>query len=215
MGGSLSGDHAIQEVFMLRVRSLLLFVAIPLWLGACSADDATGPEPGDPTGLAFSQGAGPVDISGEWSLSRVLQVTAPDWVAELIFGIEAEGPVTVFRCESVGSMTLSQAGSEFTGTAAWDSNACETRGGQVFSAGFPPITIEGQISGRSLRFDWIEPGGLVCPQHGRIGDLANGVAVVLSGTGRCIVPGHPLSPVPLDPPPAGTSKTLVWEAVRP
>jgi hypothetical protein len=201
---------------MSRVGSLLvLLVFSPLWLGACSPDDATGPKPGDPAGLAFTQAAGPVDISGEWSLSRVLQVTAPDWVAVLIFGIEPDGPVTVFRCESVGSMTLSQAGSEFTGTAAWASNACETRGGQVFSAGFPPITIDGQISGRSLRFDWIEPGGLVCPQHGRIGDLANGVAVALSGTGRCIVPGHPLSPVPLDPPPGGTSKTLVWEAVRP
>jgi hypothetical protein len=200
---------------MSRLRSIPVFLAVaPLWLGGCSADDATGPVPGDPAGLAFTQATGPVDISGEWSLSRILQVTAPDWVAELIFGIEPEGPVTVFWCESVGSMTLSQAGSEFTGAAAWASNECETRGGQVFSAGFPPITIDGQISGRSLPFDWIEPGGLVCPQHGRIGDLANGVAGHLSGTGRCIVPGHPLSPVPLDPPPGGTSKTLMWEAVR-
>jgi hypothetical protein len=42
-----------------------------------------------------------------------------------------------------------------------------------------------------------------------------GVATILKGTGRTVVPGHPHSPVPLDPPPAGTSTMIAWEAIRP
>lgn len=198
------------------IRSLIVVAVVPACIAGCSSDEVVGPAAGDPAVLVFSQSAGaPADISGDWNLSRVHQVTAPDWVAEFIFGIEPEGPVTVFRCVSSGNMTLSQTDGAFTGTAAWASNECETKGGQVFSAGFPPITIDGRITGRSLRFEWTEAGMLVCPQHGVIADSDNGVAGRLRGTGRCIIPGHPLSPVPLEPPPAGTSKTLEWEAVRP
>jgi hypothetical protein len=201
---------------MSRVPPLILAVMVLAWLAGCSPDEMAGPVPDGPAGLVLPQAAGmPIDISGAWDLSRTHQVTAPDWVAELIFGIEPEGPVTLFRCVSSGSMNLTQAGGGFAGTAAWTSNLCETKGGQVFSAGFPPITIEGEIRGGSVRFDWTEAGMLICPHEGVIMEVEGATAVHLSGTGRCVLPGHPLSPVPLDPPPAGTSKTLGWDAVRP
>lgn len=43
------------------------------------------------------------------------------------------------------------------------------------------------------------------------------MAGALSGMGRCMLLGHPQSesPLSMDPPPGGTSKTLSWEAVRP
>lgn len=201
---------------MYRLRSFFVIALGPAWFAGCGTGDVVAPAAADPAVLSFDLPTdAPADISGVWSLSRVLQVTAPDWVAQLVFGIEPEGPVTLFRCASSGSLTLSQADGGFTGTAEWTANLCETNGGQVFSAGSPPIAIDGHISGRSLHFDWTEAGMLSCPHRAVSTQIVDGTAVHLSGTGRCIVPGHPLSPVPLDPPPAGTSKVLVWEAVRP
>lgn len=200
---------------MSRIGSLIIVALVPGGLIGCTADEVAGPAAADPARSILSEASGsPADISGAWDLSRELQVTAPDWVAESVFGIEPEGPVTVFRCISSGSMTLVQVGSEFSGTASWTSNDCESLGGQVFSAGFPPITIDGRISGRSVQLDWTEAGMLVCPHHATMQDIDDQVAGRLQGTGRCILPGHPRSPVPLDPPPAGTSNTFEWVAVR-
>ncbi|HSJ63577.1 MAG TPA: hypothetical protein VK922_06660 [Gemmatimonadaceae bacterium] len=49
-----------------------------------------------------------------------------------------------------------------------------------------------------------------------ITDESGGVATGFSGTGRCVLPGHPQSEsiVPADPPPGGTSKTLRFDAWR-
>jgi hypothetical protein len=200
---------------MSRTGLLVVIALVPGWLAGCTPDEVVGPIPADPALPALSQAAGsPADIGGVWQLSRELQVTAPDWVAESIFGIEPEGPVTIFRCISSGSMTVTQAGNEFSGTASWVSNDCETHGGQVFSAGFPPIAIQGRISGRSVHLEWTEAGMIVCPHRATVQDLDGQAAGRLQGTGRCILPGHPHSPVPLDPPPAGTSNTLEWVAVR-
>jgi hypothetical protein len=216
---------------MSRIHPLVVLTLLPVWLAGCADDrpleDA--PWPGGPTTLALNQspgaragGVSAADIGGQWTVQRVAQLTAPEWVAVAIFGIEPEGPVTHFRCETVAGMSLTQNGREFTGTASWDAaenpahhTTCETRGGQVFARPSPAITIHGHLNGRSLAFDWVEDGGfLTCPHRGVIVQAQDGTATQLRATGRCIVPGHPQSPVPLDPPPGGTSKVLQWEASR-
>lgn len=80
---------------------------------------------------------------------------------------------------------------------------------------FPPtLTIaEGKITGHSMHF-LFGAGEINCPYHAAI-SMAGGEAVGLSGSGRCIEPGHPLSGIPLPPPAqAGSSPTVSWEATR-
>ena len=88
-------------------------------------------------------------------------------------------------------------------------------GGQVFTGALPYVAIAaGQVIGRRVEFMWVEDGMLFCPHHGVVSDVDGGWANQLDGAGRCIVPGHPKSGAPLAPPPAGTSKTVSWTAVR-
>jgi hypothetical protein len=72
---------------------------------------------------------------------------------------------------------------------------------------------DGGLTGHAVKFRFVA-GDLSCPYDGVITDVDQGMATALRATGRCIIPGHPQSPVPLDPPPAGTSKTIVWTATR-
>lgn len=200
-------------------RVLLPLLVASALLASCSGDGPlssdTAPEPG-----SLEEAASIVDVSGEWEWNGVVQLTMPPFVAQLIFQIPPEGPVTHVRCENSGEMTLIQSGTEF-GTASGDpasqSATCETKGGLVFSP--PPMAVPpfldviGSIRGKSL--DFLFNAGFPCPFHGFISEVQGGVATGLKATGRCIVPGHPQSPVPMDPPPAGTSKFTSWEAVRP
>lgn len=151
------------------------------------------------------------DVDGSWSFSRVVQITAPEWVARDVFGVDPEGPVTHIRCETDGSMEIEQSGMTFRGIAAMD-NSCRTHGGQVFESEsvVPDIFIvDGLIRGRSLQWSFVEDQILVCPHHAALS--ARGT---IQGTGRCIVPGHPQSPVPAPAPPGGTSKTTSFTAWR-
>lgn len=149
------------------------------------------------------------DVDGSWSFTRVVQLTAPEWVARDVFGVEPEGPMTHIRCETDGSMEIVQSGTTFSGMAAMD-NSCRTHGGQVYERVVSDILIvDGLIRGRSLEWTFIEDGFLICPHHAVLA-----VAGTMQGTGRCIVPGHPQSPLPVPPPPAGTSKTTSFTAWR-
>lgn len=151
------------------------------------------------------------DVDGSWSFTRVLQLTAPEWVARDVFGVEPEGPVTHIRCETDGSMEIVQSGTTFSGVAAMD-NSCRTHGGQVFESDAVVadiLIVDGVIRGRSLAWTFIEDGFLICPHHAVLAP-----AGTMQGTGRCIVPGHPQGPVPAPPPPAGTSKTISFTAWR-
>jgi hypothetical protein len=168
-------------------------------------------------GPAFSQSSGaPVDVSGTWATAGELLLIVPEWVAELILGIDPEGPRTHIRCTFSGTLELVQNGDTFTGTEMQDPNQCVTRGGQVFQEPGGPVSyVDGRVRGRSVSFA-IDDFPVFCPQQLVISGVENGVANRMSGTGRCIVPGHPQSPhLDLPPPPAGVSKVLNSEYWRP
>lgn len=199
-----------------KLPRLMLAVA---FLPGCSEGGMTGvrygPSDAHPPQVTA---ASVVDVSGAWNWNDVSQLTMPVFVAELT-GIEAEGPITHAQCEANGTMTLFQTGSSFSGTAMTDFQQCVTRGGQDFSspdAGLPKAVSNGRITGASVHFSFSNFLITPCPHHAVISEVQDGVAVALSGTGRCVLPGHPQSesPVEADPPPGGTSKTLRWEAVR-
>jgi hypothetical protein len=197
----------------MRIARRFVGLAAVIAAAGCSAGDLIAPDAaGNALAFGVNQSAASVaDISGSWTLSRVLQLTVPPWAAELIFGIEPEGPVTHLRCETSGTMELTQSNGTFGGTAV-ATGTCETKGGQVFSRGGAEISIlDGEIRGQSVAFTWAEDGMLFCPYHGVISQDEAGQ---MSGTGRCIIPGHPKSGAPLPPPPGGTSNTLSWIAVR-
>jgi hypothetical protein len=201
---------------------LALALAAALFSGCSNATpegiEASPIAPGSFTaGLSSNAAPAVPDISGTWNWRRDVQLTAPTWAAELIFGIQPEGPITHMRCESFGTMELNQAGATFSGTAVRETITCETKGGQVFAPAHPAITIaDGTVSGQSIHYTLVEHSMVMipCPNRGVISQLHGTTATRMGGTGRCLVPGHPQSPVPLDPPPAGTSKTLSWEAWR-
>jgi hypothetical protein len=185
--------------------ALVLFVA-------CTADDVMSPEPA-PDAVRVQMTAATASVDGDWNFSRVVQITAPDWVAIQIFGVPPEGEITHIRCESTGTLVLDQDGFQVTGFGEFTAT-CTTGNGVVFPGGADIAIVDGRIRGRALRFTLVEDGMLACPYSGVIVEDEAGTATRLRGTGRCVVPGHPQSPVPLDPPPAGTSKTLIWEAWR-
>jgi hypothetical protein len=205
--------------------SLPLSVIAMLLVVACTKSPATDElrslVPTAPTAAtALQSGGSPPDLSGAWNWSRVEQLTMPSWLAEFVIGIDPEGPITRATCEGSGTMTLTQTGATFTGTATQTTHGCETAGGQQFQspgAAMPIAVADGRISGRAIRFSFSNPTVSPCPHQATISAIQGDTAVALTGTGRCFVPGHPKSesPILLDPPPGGTSKTLTWQAVRP
>jgi hypothetical protein len=196
----------------------LSWLTLAVAAAACSErQDPFAPVPADGASLPqAAKSAAVADISGTWLWSEevIFSVAAP--LTGVFFGIQPEGPITHFTCHETGTMTLIQAGASFSGTASQLSE-CRTRGGQVFSPPvFPPTldVADGTIEGRSVHL-LFGAGDINCPCRATI-SMEGGQAVRLTGSGRCIEPGHPLSGIPLDPPDqAGASPTVNWEAVRP
>ena len=193
-------------------------------VAACSVTDrgqfdstTTSAAPTGPSAIATS--AVP-DVSGSWNWSASGHLTVPATEVERLLGILPEGPITHLRCAATGTMELSQAGATFSGMATRNAGRCETGGGVVLerpTALFPntlPVA-EGLITGRGVHFLLGAVAGLGCPHNGAIQDVVEGAATALRATGRCIIPGHPQSPVPRDPPPAGTSHDTSFVATRP
>jgi hypothetical protein len=205
---------------MLRMRILLSLVLAPACLAGCSDGEAVGPDAlssGAAAALLLTGASGStVDISGDWTWSNLEVLAFPPFVAALL-GIDAEGRLTHARCESAGTMTLMQTGAAFEGTAIRTFNSCATKGGQPFQQPSSNFDIaHGRITGGSIHFSFSSPLVTPCPHHAVVSAVQDGVVGALSGTGRCILPGHPHSDVPFSTdPPLGTSKTVRWEAVRP
>lgn len=160
------------------------------------------------------------DVSGTWIWGGGGHITVPASVVKRLFGIEPEGPITHLRCETSGTMELVQSGTAFSGVATRTAGSCKTVAGLVF---VPPPTAwstslpvaEGLITGRGVHFLFGSVAGLGCPHNGAISNVDAGTATELTANGRCIIPGHPESPAPLDPPPLGTSHDTSFVARRP
>lgn len=181
-------------------------------LAACADDAAVLAPESAPDGPAFARPA-PVDISGQWNWSErgrlILTVEATP-----LFGVVPEGPRTILVCESGGTLTIDQSGDTFTGSAT-QTSSCETNGGQVVvPPAFPPALdiVDGTIRGARISFTF-GAGPIPCP-YTAVVSSGGGVATALNGTGRCIVPGHPQSPLPVPPPPIAPTKTIEWNAWR-
>jgi hypothetical protein len=209
------------------VRSLAL-VGISLFPIACDAvrppiaptsvpeETATSQHAKAPAKIAAAPGQTIPDLSGTWNWSEEVTLALPEWLGP-IFGFTAEGPTTHIRCQDSGVMTVVQASDSFSGTAT-QASTCETRGGQVFVPAPFPSSIEianGRIGGRSIHMLFGPPANEIpAPYVGTISEIVNGVATKMGGTGLAIPPGHPKSPLFVDPP-APPTKTITWQASRP
>lgn len=192
--------------------------------GLADATNAAGPVELGVVGVdAAGQSAeAAIDVSGEWEWRREETFTIPDQFA-FVFGFQPEGPVTHFRCEVEGVITLVQTGGALSGTEMETWSLCETRGGQIFPQPGLGVSIpipEGRVTSRTVELV-VGDAEVICPIHAVIQEVEGGVGQAMRGTGRCWVPGHPKSQAPegspfdLAPPPAGTEKIVVWEATRP
>jgi hypothetical protein len=208
----------------MRATLWISSTAAIVFVVACSVADRGGFEqvansaaPTGPSAIATSLVP---DVSGSWNWSGSGHLTVPATEVERLLGILPEGPITHLRCEATGTMELSQTGATFSGVATRNAGQCETGGGRVLelpAATFPntlPVA-EGLITGRAVHFLLGAVAGLGCPHNGAIQDVVDGAATELRATGRCIIPGNPQSPVPRDPPPAGTSHDTSFVATRP
>jgi hypothetical protein len=208
----------MRAMFLMSSSTALVFVV------GCSVADRAPFEPmassAAPTGPSAIVTSSVPDVSGSWNWSGSGHLTVPSTEVERLLGILPEGPITHLRCEATGTMELSQTGATFSGLATRNISRCETGDGRVLAlpaATFPntlPV-VEGLITGRAVHFLLGAVAGLGCPHNGAIQDVVEGAATEFRATGRCIIPGHPQSPVPRDPPPAGTSHDLSFVAIRP
>ena len=199
----------------------VLPILATLALAACDRNPVTAPASPDPAvaARAVTSASQPIDVSGSWSWREVVVLQVPEAGALEFFGVQPEGPVTVGRCVNTGVLELVQDGATFRGTATQIAT-CVSQGGQVFSppAFTPTLDVrDGEIRGHAVRFVF-GAGDVPCLHHATIAEIEDGTAVRLRGGGRCIPPGHPLSPLAeleLPFPSGPISPTIYWEATRP
>lgn len=203
----------------MRGHHMLAAVAA-LVAASCADGPATAPTgPRAAIDASAASASQPADVGGTWSWREEVVLQVPEAFALAFFGVQPEGPVTIGRCVNNGVLELAQSGAAFSGTAT-QSAACVTRGGQRFSppAFSPTLDVrDGEIRGSSIRFVF-GAGDVPCLHHATIVEIEDGVAVRLRGGGRCIPPGHPLSPLAelgLPFPSGPISPTVLWEATRP
>ena len=208
----------------MRAMFVLSAIALVVFFTACSEAERGVWEPmanaGVPTGPSALVTSAVPDVSGSWNWSGTGHLTVPSSEVERLLGIVPEGPITHLRCDASGTMELSQVGQSFSGSATRNTSRCETGGGQALA--LPTLTfpnalpvVEGLITGRAVHVLIGAVAGVGCPHNGAILDVEEGVATELRVAGRCIIPGHPRSPVPRDPPPAGTSHDTSFVVRRP
>lgn len=120
------------------------------------------------------------DISGDWQWEESNISMVPGYVAGLI-GIEDEGPTLHLTCDSGGTMSFTQDGNTFSGSAT-QGGECFTHGGQGPFYPFPS-SLEipsGEVVGRSIHFQFS-----TCIYRGRLVVDDNGNVVAIAATGNC------------------------------
>ena len=117
-----------------------------LILATACADPVTGIQGAgpEPSSMAVQQGAGTVDISGDWSFHEDATF--------LLFHFGSQA-TKAFRCSSDGTYTFVQVGNTFTGTFG-QVGVCTAADGTSFPNDFSgaPVT-GGTIQGMHVRFD--------------------------------------------------------------
>lgn len=194
---------------MRTTRRRPLRAVLPLLAAAAMAGCADHPAgPSGATAVASEASAATIaDVDGAWLWSETTVIKLPGDLAAALFGLaQPELPVTQLTCSSGGELTLTQAGTEFTG-AATQTSTCITRGGQTAATPpFPPAyTLTGELAGRAIHFELDVGPGFHCPYSGSL-SVRDGEAVSLRATGRCVVPA------PVHP---NVSKSLSFTAARP
>lgn len=148
-----------------------------LTLAACSETPPTAPR-----NLDLAAKPAPIDVSGTWNWSEVAKGLIPEELAVDVFGIQPEGKATHFICHDAGTLVFTQNGTSLEGFLTQE-GTCTTRGGQVIDNTFPdPVFgVVGTVHGNSITFDFGDP---ICPYHATL-EVEDGIAVAMSGTGRC------------------------------
>jgi hypothetical protein len=172
----------------MRTLAILTTTAAALLSVNCAdGNDPTSMKDDAPRGLASVTGAD-LDVDGVWDWRETTMLhLRPAAVA--LFGIAPEGPITTFRCEAAGELTITQNGAQFSGSAT-QSSQCTTGGGVVFdpSAVFGNSwdLVNGQLQGRSFSFT-VATAAFPCPYRGAV-RVTGGVVTALQATGHCEVP---------------------------
>jgi hypothetical protein len=119
-------------------------------------------------------------ISGTWQWEELNISVVPGFVAGLI-GLEDEGPTLHLTCESGGTMSFTQDGNTFSGSAT-QGGECITQGGQGPFYPFPSslAITNGEITGRSIRFQFG-----TCTYRGRLVVDHNCSVLAIAATGNC------------------------------
>lgn len=201
---------------MKRTNALVALAGLLMPFVGCSDGSFTDPEGSvvavTPPNASMVDAA---DLAGSWSWRNMERIRIPSAFTPML-GILPEGPNTHATCESEGTLTINPSGGGFEGVAVKTSNQCRTRGGQVFQQPSSTLLLrDGRSHGKSVEFSFESPTVRPCP-HRAVATVSAGTVVKLSGTGHCVLPGHPQSesPIVLPPPPGGTSTTVSWVAER-
>lgn len=201
-----------------RTNTMVVLTGLAVATVGCTDRVATDPAEAEAiTGVSVPNASIVVaaDLDGSWEWRNVEKIRLPAHLAPML-GIAPEGPNTHAICESAGTLTITAVGDGFEGVAAKTFNLCRTKGGQTFQQPASVLFVkDGRVHGNAVDFSFESPTVGPCPHHA-VATREGGLVIRLSGTGHCILPGHPQSESPIDlpPPPGGTSTTLSWVAER-
>ena len=199
----------MRKFTMPTIGAALTFGAAMV-LGSCADPESNGASLTGPDAHAATMhpsAATAPSIAGDWVWSHRTVFVVPTPVAATVVPAAVHdhltGPVTRIECVVSGTMTLVQAGPQFSGTSTQLSD-CALKTGPGFAM---PIVYQspfevsnGTITGRSFTFNV----GDGCLNRGNL-LVTDGVVTGWRATGACEIP------IPVQP---AVAKTIIWRAER-